>query len=105
MEKVHLKKGDLITVLTGKERGKKAKILRVIPAENRVIAEGLNYLKVYTRPSQQNPKGGITQMEGKLHRSNIQLICPRCSKPTRVGFQFLSDGTKQRVCKKCNEII
>ena len=100
-----LKKGDLVTVLTGKERGKKGKILRVIPEKNRVMVEALNFLKVYTRPSQQNPKGGIVQVEGKLHRSNVKLICPRCSKPTRIGFQFLADGTKQRICKKCNEII
>ncbi|OGW86527.1 MAG: 50S ribosomal protein L24 [Omnitrophica bacterium RIFCSPHIGHO2_02_FULL_46_11] len=100
-----LKKGDLVTVTTGKERGKKGKILRVLPEENRLVLESLNFVKVYTRPSQQNPKGGITQVEGKLHRSNVQLVCPRCSKPTRVGFQFLADKTKQRVCKKCNEII
>lgn len=100
-----LKKGDLVNILVGKERGKKGKVLRVLPEENRVVIEGLNFLKVYTRPSQQNPKGGIAQVEGKLHRSNVQLICPRCSKPTRVGFQFLADGTKQRTCKKCNEII
>ena len=100
-----LRKGDLVTVLAGKERGKKGKILRVIPKESRVVVEALNFLKVYTRPSQQNPKGGIAQMEGKLHRSNVKLICPRCSKPTRIGFQFLADGTKQRICKKCNEII
>ena len=100
-----LKKGDQVTILTGKERGKKGKVLRVLPEKNRVLVEGLNFLKVYTRPSQQNPKGGITQVEGKLHRSNVQLVCPRCSKPTRVGYQFLADGTKQRVCKKCNEII
>ena len=100
-----LKKGDSVAIMAGKERGKKGKILRMIPDENRIVIEGLNFVKVYTRPTQQNPKGGITQVEGKLHRSNVQLICPRCSKPTRVGFQFLSDGTKQRVCKKCNEII
>src|SRR3989338_7319306 len=102
---MRLKKGDLVSVLSGKERGKKGKILKVFPDENRLIIEGLNFLKVYTRPSQQNPKGGIAQVEGKLHRSNVQLICPRCSKPTRIGYQFLADKTKQRVCKKCNEII
>ena len=100
-----LKKGDLVSVLSGKERGKKGKILKVFPEENRLIIEGLNFLKVYTRPSQQNPKGGIAQMEGKLYRSNVQLICPRCSKRTRIGYQFLADGTRQRICKKCNEII
>ena len=100
-----LKKGDLVSILSGKERGKKGKILKVFPEENRLIIEGLNFLKVYTRPSQQNPKGGIAQMEGKLHRSNVQLVCPRCSKRTRIGYQFLADGTRQRICKKCNEII
>ena len=100
-----LKKGDLVTILAGKERGKKGKILRTLPEENRLVIEGLNFVKVFTRPSQQNPKGGISQVEGKLHRSNVQLICPRCSKPARVSFQFLADGTKQRTCKKCNEII
>ena len=105
MVEMKIRKGDLVTVLVGKERGKRGKILRVIPDEERVVIEGLNFLKQYTRPSQQNPKGGITQMEGKLHASNVQLVCPRCSKPTRIGYQFLSDGTKQRVCKKCHEII
>ena len=100
-----LKKGDLVSVIAGKERGKKGKILRVLPTEDRVVIEGLNFLKVYRRPSQQNPKGGIAEVEGKLHRSNVQLICSRCSKRTRVGYQFLADGTKQRVCRKCHEII
>ena len=100
-----LRKGDQVAILTGKERGKKGKILRVFPTENRLIIEGLNFSKVYLRPSQQNPKGGISQVEGKLNLSNVQLICPKCSKPTRIGYQFLSDGTKQRICKKCNEII
>ncbi len=100
-----LKKGDFVTVLTGKERGKKGKILRIIPTENRLVLEGLNLLKMYTRPSRQNPKGGILSVEGKLNCSNVQLICPRCSKPTKVSFQFLADKTKQRICKKCHEII
>ncbi|MBI1978005.1 MAG: 50S ribosomal protein L24 [Candidatus Omnitrophica bacterium] len=100
-----LKKGDMVTVLTGKERGKKGKVLRVFPSESRILIEGLNYMKVYLRPSQQNPKGGISQVEGKMQSSNVQLVCPRCSKVTRTGYQFLSDGTKQRICKKCNEII
>ena len=102
---MNLKKGDVVVAIAGEERGKKGKILRVLPDENRVVVEGINFLKVYTRPSQQNPKGGITQVEGKLNRSNIRLICPRCSKATRVGYQFLADGTKQRICKKCHEII
>ena len=100
-----LKKGDMVKVLSGKERGKKGKVLRILPDENRLVIEGLNMLKVYTRPSQQNPKGGIVSVEGKLNRSNVQLVCPRCSKPTKVSFQFLADKTKQRTCRKCHEII
>lgn len=100
-----LKKGDTVAVIAGKEKGKRGKILRTIPSENRIVIEGLNMVKIFTRPSQQNPKGGIAQMEGKLDRSKVQLVCPRCSKPTRIGYQKLADGSKQRMCKKCNEII
>ena len=102
---VRVKKGDYVTVRTGKDRGKKGKILKVFPSENRVLVEALNYMTSYVRPSQQNPKGGLHKVEGRIDRSNVQLICPRCSKPTRVGYQFLADKTKQRVCKKCHEII
>lgn len=100
-----LKKGDTVAIIAGKERGKRGKVLRTIPGENRLVIEGLNMVKIFTRPSQQNPKGGIAQMEGKLHRSKVQLVCPRCSKPTRIGYQKLADGSKQRVCKKCSDII
>ncbi len=100
-----LKKGDTVAIITGKERGKRGKVLRIIPKENYLVVEGLNMVKFFTRPSQQNPKGGIAQMEGKLHFSKVQLVCPRCSKQTRLAFQKLADGSKQRLCKKCNEII
>ncbi len=100
-----LKKGDTVAIIAGKERGKRGKVLRTIPAESRLLIEGLNMVKIFTRPSQQNPKGGIAQVEGKLHRSKVMLVCPRCSKQTRIGFQKLADGSKQRTCKKCNEII
>lgn len=100
-----LKKNDLITVIAGKEKGKKGKILKVYSGESRVIVEGLNLITIYTRPTQENPKGGIQKAESKLHISNVQLVCPKCSKKTRVGHQFLSDGTKQRICKQCHEII
>lgn len=100
-----LKKGDTVAIIAGKERGKRGKVLRTIPSEDRLVIEGLNFVKIFTRPSQQNPKGGIAQMEGPLHRSKVQLVCPRCSKRTRIGFQKLADGSKQRICKKCNEII
>jgi len=100
-----LRKGDTVAITCGKERGKRGKVVRIYPQENRLVIEGLNMLKMFTRPSQQNPKGGIAQMEGKLNISKVQLVCPRCSKPTRIGSQKLADGTRQRTCKKCHEII
>ena len=100
-----LKKGDTVAIIAGKERGKRGKVMRTIPTESRLVIEGLNMVKIFMRPSQQNPKGGIAQVEGKLHQSKVQLVCPRCSKPTRIGYQKLADGSKQRICKKCHEII
>lgn len=100
-----LKKDDVIAVITGKDRGKKGRVLQVFPKEERLLAEGINYRKVHRRPTRDNPKGGIVQMEGSLALSNVMLICPRCGKPTRIGYTFLADGTKQRICKKCREIL
>lgn len=100
-----LKKNDVVTILSGKDKGKKGKVLKTYPRESSVIVEGINYATHYVRPSQSNPKGGITKFEGKISVSKIQLVCPKCSKPVRIGFQILADGTKQRVCKKCQEII
>lgn len=102
---ISIKKGDTVQVTKGKDRGKRGKVLKMFPTENRLIVETLNLVTSYTRPSQQNPKGGVIKVEGKLPRPNVQLVCPRCSKLTRIGFQLLADGVKQRVCKKCNEII
>ena len=104
-ELMKLKKNDRITVIAGKEKGKKGKVLRVFPDAKRVIVEGLNYTTVYNRPTQENPQGGLSKVESKFNVSNVQLVCPKCSKPTRIGYQFLADNTKQRVCKKCHEII
>lgn len=100
-----LKKGDMVTVISGRNRGKKGKVIKVFPRDQSLLVEAVNLVTVYTRPSQRNPKGGLLKVEGKIDRSNVQLVCPRCSKVTRIGFQFLTDGTKQRVCKKCHEII
>lgn len=100
-----IKKGDTVAVLVGKDRGKKGKVLRLFPKTNQILVEGLNRVKVFTRPSQQNPKGGIIEMEAKLNRSKVQLVCPRCAKQSRSSVQILKDGTKQRTCKKCHEII
>lgn len=100
-----LKRNDTVSVVTGKDKGKKGKVLKVFPSESAVIIEGINYATQFLRPSQQNPKGGIAKFEAKLSVAKVQLVCPKCSKQTRTGFQLLADGTKQRICKKCQEII
>lgn len=100
-----LKKDDTVQVIMGKDRGKKGRVLQVFPKAERLLVEGVNYRKVHRRPTRDNPKGGIVQMEGPLSSSNVMLVCPRCGKPTRIGASFLADGTKQRICKKCREIL
>ena len=102
---MRLKKNDTVAIMTGKDRGKKGKVLKVFPSDLSVIVEGVNYLTQYMRPTQENPKGGISKVEAKMSVSKVQLVCPKCSKQTRIGFQLLSDGTKQRICKKCQEIV
>lgn len=105
MQTLKLRKNDTVVVTTGKDRGKKGRILQVFPTKGRLLIEAVNYRKVHRRPTKDNPKGGIVQMEGPIAISNVLLVCPRCGKPTRVGHTFLADGTKQRACKKCREIL
>ena len=102
---MRLKKDDQVIVTAGKDRGKKGKVLQVRPAKNSVIVEKINYRTFYMRKSQQNPKGGISKMEVPISASKVMLICPRTGKPTRIGYTFLADGTKQRVSKKSGEVL
>lgn len=99
-----IRKGDKVTVIAGKDKGKKGKILRVQKAVGRVIIEGVNLTKKHTRPTQQNPQGGIIQRESSIDISNVKLICPGCSQPTRIGMK-IEDSKKTRTCKKCNAEI
>ncbi|MDN5344410.1 MAG: large subunit ribosomal protein [Clostridia bacterium] len=103
--RVHVKKGDLVMVITGKDAGKKGKVLSVDPAKGRVIVEGVNIVKRHTRPTQKMPQGGIIEKEAPVASSNVLLFCSKCNRPTRIGKQFLADGTKARVCKKCGEVL
>ena len=103
--KMHIKKGDTVMVLSGKERGKKGKVLRILPGKNRAIVEALNFSTRHQRPTQQNPQGGMLQIEAPIQASNLMVICAKCEKPTRVGRRILEDGSKVRVCKKCSEIM
>lgn len=102
---MHIKKGDTVLVTTGKDAGKKGKVLRVIPIKNRVVVEGVNRVKKHQRPSRTIPQGGILKIESPLNASNVMLVCNKCSKPTRLAKTFLDNGEKVRVCKKCGEIM
>ncbi len=104
-QKMHVKKGDTVRVIAGKDLGKRGKILEVIPDTRRVIVEGVNVVHRHTRPTRELPQGGIVENEAPVNASNVQLICPRCSKNSRVGRQVLDSGKKVRICRKCNEVI
>ena len=105
MSSMHVKKGDTVKILSGKDKGKTGEILRSIPQRQRVVVEKCNMVKKAMRPTQQNPQGGITTVEAPLHVSNVMLVCPKCKKGVRVGYSVLENGTKVRVCKKCGASI
>jgi len=99
-----VKKNDRVVVLTGKDKGKTGKVLKVDSAKGRVIVEKANLIKRHTRPSQTN-KGGIVERENPIEISNVQVICPKCAEPSRIGKKRLEDGSLVRQCRKCNEVI
>ena len=102
--KVKIKKGDTVRVIAGDEKGKEGKVLRVDREKNRAIVEGLNLASKHTKPSAQNPQGGIVKKEASIHVSNLSLIDPKTKKSTRVGYE-LREGKKVRVSKKSNVVI
>ena len=100
-----IRKNDTVVVTTGKDSGKRGRILKVLTTKNRVIVEGVNIVKRHTRPNpQRNIKGGIVEREGAVHASNVQIVCPECSKMTRVGYRLQGDH-KVRICRKCEGVI
>jgi large subunit ribosomal protein L24 len=101
----HVRKGDTVIVVAGKERGKRGRVLRVIPEKSRVVVERVNMIKRHQRPTQKIRQGGIIEREGPIHLSNVMLIDPASGKPTRVGRRELSDGKKVRVARASGEII
>ena len=104
MAKLKIKKGDKVVVLAGKDKGKSGEVLKVMPAEGRVLVQGVNMVKRHTRPAMGNP-GGIVEKEAPIHVSNLALIDPKTDKPTRVGYKFLDDGRKVRVARRSGETI
>jgi large subunit ribosomal protein L24 len=105
MASLHVKKGDRVVVLAGKDKGKSGEILSASPKEQRVVVQGVNMVKRHTRPSQANPQGGIVEKEASIHVSNVAHADPKDGKPTRVGSKVLEDGRKVRVAKRSGEVI
>jgi large subunit ribosomal protein L24 len=101
-----IRKNDNVLVIAGRDRGKRGRVLQVLPEKNRLVVEGVNLIKRHTRPNPQRQiKGGIVEREASLHASNVQLVCPECSAPTRIGRQILGDGRKVRICRKCKGVV
>lgn len=99
---MHVKKGDKVMVITGKDKGKTGVILTAYPKKDRVLVEGVNIVKKHTKPNQDNPQGGIVSQEASIHVSNVMVIDPKTGEPTRVGYK-IEDGKKIRVAKKSGE--
>ena len=104
MAKLKIKKGDRVVVLTGRDKGKTGEVLKALPRDNKVIVQGVNVAKRHQRPTQTSG-GGIIEKEAPIHASNVAHIDPKDSKPTRVGFKKLDDGTKVRIARRSGEVI
>jgi large subunit ribosomal protein L24 len=106
MPRLHIKKNDLVYVLSGKDRGKTGKVLKVIQEKNSAIVEGLHYINKHTKPNpQKNIKGGILPKESPIHVSNLMVVCKRCNQHKRVKINVMQDDRKVRICRNCNEIL
>ena len=103
--RINLKKNDTVTVISGRDAGKQGKVLKVIPEKNRVIVQGVGFVKRHTRATQRTTQGGIHEKEAPIHVSNVQLVCPKCGKAVRVGTRILEDGTNERFCRNCDEAV
>ena len=105
MNKMSIKKGDVVVVLSGKDKGKQGKVLAAMPADRKVIVEGINVVSRHTKPRKQGEEGGILKKEAALYACKVQKVCPKCNKPTRPAHKLLADGKKVCVCKKCGAEI
>ena len=103
--KCHVKKNDQVTVISGKEKGKTGKVLRVLPKKESVLIEKVNFVKRHTRPSSQHRQGGIIEKESPIHLSKVMIVCAKCNAPVKTGTKLLEDGKRVRFCKKCSEVI
>ena len=102
---MHVHREDTVMVLTGKDRGKKGRVIRLFPKTETALVEKINLVKRHTRPNQQLPQGGILEKEAPIHISNLQVVCSKCAKSTKIAHKILANGQKVRSCKKCGEIL
>lgn len=100
-----IRKGDTVEAIKGKDIGKKGKVLKILPGQNRAIVEGINLVKKHRRQTRQDQPGGVVSIEAPINLSNLMLLCKHCNRGVRAGFKVLADGTKSRFCKSCNEVI
>lgn len=100
----NIKKNDTVILLAGKDKGRKGKVINVLPKEEKVVVEKINVVKKHQKPTR-DFQGGIIEKPMPVPRSRVMLVCPRCSKPTRIGVKFIENNKKVRACKKCQEII
>lgn len=105
MKKMHIKRGDNVMVIAGKDKGKSGKVVTAIPAAGKVTVEGVNVVKKHQKARVQGQESGIIHMEKPIDASNVMRICSKCGKPARTGVQILGDGSKVRYCKKCKEVF
>jgi len=103
--KIHVKKDDTVVVLSGKDAGKQGKIVKAVPDSGRVFVSGINMITKHQKAQGQYKPAAIVNREGSIDASNVMLVCPKCSKPSRVSTKVSEDGSKSRVCKKCGAVI
>ena len=103
MNKMHVKRGDTVVVIAGKDKGKEGKVVAAYPAQNKVIVEGVAMAKRHQKARVQGQESGIINKELPIDASNVMRVCPKCGKPSRVGIKVFEDGSKAKYCKKCNE--
>ena len=100
-----IRKNDSVLVIAGKDKGKKGKVRFAYPEDERVLVEGVNFIKKHSRARGQVRQAGIIDLEAPIHVSNVRLLCSKCNRPTRIGFTFLEDGKKVRICRSCREVV
>ena len=100
-----IRKNDTVFVIAGKDKGKKGKVRLSYPKDERLLVDGINFIKRHARATGRVRQAGIIEREAPIHVSNLMLVCNKCNRPTRIGFRFLEDGKKVRFCKSCHEVI